>query len=189
MGFSRQEYWLEWVAISFSKLTSLAITERQRICLQCGKLGFDPWVGKIPWSRKWQPTLVFLPGESPWTEKPEGLQALGLQRVGYDWTTKHEGPDDAALCGRPCPVGNARSQETALLFLPPFGGPHRGAAPLINLLETSQTLKWTHLLGDSYDFSQLVIKSGHHDNILFLLVSLFLFFLIFTSLSYTSQIK
>ena len=26
--------------------------------------GFDPWVGKIPWSRKWQPTPLFLPGES-----------------------------------------------------------------------------------------------------------------------------
>ena len=37
---------------------------------------FSPWVGKIPWRRKWQPTLVFLPGkchgqrslagQSPW---------------------------------------------------------------------------------------------------------------------------
>ena len=26
--------------------------------------GFDPWVGKIPWRRTWQPTPVFLPGES-----------------------------------------------------------------------------------------------------------------------------
>jgi len=26
--------------------------------------GFDPWVGKIPWRRKWQPTPVFVPGES-----------------------------------------------------------------------------------------------------------------------------
>ena len=26
--------------------------------------GFDPWVGKIPWRRAWQPSLVFLPGES-----------------------------------------------------------------------------------------------------------------------------
>ena len=26
--------------------------------------GFSPWVGKIPWRRKWQPTPVFLPGES-----------------------------------------------------------------------------------------------------------------------------
>ena len=24
----------------------------------------DPWVGKIPWSRAWQPTPIFLPGES-----------------------------------------------------------------------------------------------------------------------------
>ena len=26
--------------------------------------GFDPWVRKIPWRRKWQPIPVFLPGES-----------------------------------------------------------------------------------------------------------------------------
>ena len=49
--------------------------------------GFDPWVGKIPWRRAWQPTPVFLPGESPWTEEPGGLQSAGLQRVGHDWVT------------------------------------------------------------------------------------------------------
>ena len=27
-------------------------------------LSFNPWVRKIPWRRKWQPTPVFLPGES-----------------------------------------------------------------------------------------------------------------------------
>ena len=26
-------------------------------------MGFDPWVGGIPWRREWQPTPVFLPGE------------------------------------------------------------------------------------------------------------------------------
>ena len=31
---------------------------------QCKRCGFDPWVGKIPWRRKRQPTPVFLPGES-----------------------------------------------------------------------------------------------------------------------------
>ena len=36
-----------------------------RICLQCGRPGFNPRVGKIPWRRAWQPTPVFLPGESP----------------------------------------------------------------------------------------------------------------------------
>ena len=29
-----------------------------------GQPGFDTWVGKIPWRRAWQPTLVFLPGKS-----------------------------------------------------------------------------------------------------------------------------
>ena len=38
---------------------------------------FDPWVGKIPGRRAWQPTPVFLPGESPWTEEPGGLQSIG----------------------------------------------------------------------------------------------------------------
>ena len=34
------------------------------ICLQCARPGFDPWVGKIPWRRKRQPTPAPLPGES-----------------------------------------------------------------------------------------------------------------------------
>ena len=33
-------------------------------CLQCGRPGFDPWVGKILWRRQWHPTPVFSPGES-----------------------------------------------------------------------------------------------------------------------------
>ena len=43
-----------------------------RICLQCRRLGFDPWVGKIPWSRAWQPTPVFLPGKSHEQRSLEG---------------------------------------------------------------------------------------------------------------------
>ena len=57
--------------------------------LQFGRAGFDPWVGKIPWRRARQPTPVFLPGESPWTEEPGRLQSMGLQRVAHDWVTKH----------------------------------------------------------------------------------------------------
>ena len=30
----------------------------------CRRLGFDPWVGKMPWKRKWQPAPGFLPGRS-----------------------------------------------------------------------------------------------------------------------------
>ena len=51
-------------------------------CRRCKRCGFDPWVGKIPWSRKWQPTLVFLPGKS---RGPRGL-------IGYSpWG--HRGSD------------------------------------------------------------------------------------------------
>ena len=32
-------------------------------CRRHRRPGFDPWVGKIPWSRKWQLTPVFLPGK------------------------------------------------------------------------------------------------------------------------------
>ena len=31
---------------------------------KCRRLEFDPWVGQIPWRRKWQPTPVSLPGKS-----------------------------------------------------------------------------------------------------------------------------
>ena len=37
------------------------------------RCGFDSWVGKISWRRKWQPTPVFLPGESHGQEEPGGL--------------------------------------------------------------------------------------------------------------------
>ena len=32
-------------------------------CRRCKRHGFSPWVGNIPWSRKWQPAPVFLPGK------------------------------------------------------------------------------------------------------------------------------
>ena len=41
-----------------------------------GRPEFSPWVGKIPWKMAWQPTPVFFPGKSPWTEEPGGLQSM-----------------------------------------------------------------------------------------------------------------
>ena len=41
-------------------------------CKRRRRFGFDPWVGKIPWSSKWQPTPVFLPG------KCHGQRSLGV---------------------------------------------------------------------------------------------------------------
>ena len=53
-----------------------------RICLQCGRPGFDPWFGKIPWRRERLPNTVLWPGKfhglySPW----------GSQSGVHNWAT------------------------------------------------------------------------------------------------------
>ena len=52
-------------------------------CRRCLRQGFDPWVGKIPWRRAWQPWRI------PWTKElggVGGLQSIGSQRVRHDWS-------------------------------------------------------------------------------------------------------
>ena len=58
------------------------------LCRRPRRLGFSPWVGKIPWRREWQPTAVFLPGKKiPWTEETGKLQSMELQRE--KWLSMH----------------------------------------------------------------------------------------------------
>ena len=54
------------------------------IHLRCRIPGFDPWVGKIPQRRAWQPTPVFLPAESHGRRSLVGYSPWGLKRV---WVT------------------------------------------------------------------------------------------------------
>ena len=58
LQYSWASLWLSW----------------QRICLQCGRPGFDLWVGKIPWRRERLPTPVFWPGKFPGLYRPWGLK-------------------------------------------------------------------------------------------------------------------
>ena len=46
-------------------------------CRRCKRHGFNPWVEKIPRSRKWQPTSVFLPGEFHGQRSLEGYSPWG----------------------------------------------------------------------------------------------------------------
>ena len=62
---------------------SLHLFERASQVSQCKesacprrRWGFNPWVRKIPWGRKWQPAPVFLPEESPRTDEPGGLHGV-----------------------------------------------------------------------------------------------------------------
>ena len=69
----------------------------------CRRPGFDPWIGKIPCKREWQPTPVFLPGEfhgqkslagySPWGHEvwdtTERLTLLLFNKAVMDFTGLH----------------------------------------------------------------------------------------------------
>ena len=48
----------------------------------------EAWARSLGWGDPLEEgmatTLVFLPGDSPWTEEPGGLQSMGSQRVGRD---------------------------------------------------------------------------------------------------------
>ena len=56
-------------------------------CRRSRRHGFDPWVGKISWSRKWQFHSSFLSWEIPWTEEPGQLQSTGSQKS-QTWLSK-----------------------------------------------------------------------------------------------------
>ena len=49
-----------------------------------GIMSLIPGSGRSLEERAWQPSPVFSPGESPWTEEPGWLQSMGSQRVGHD---------------------------------------------------------------------------------------------------------
>ena len=61
--------------------------------------GFDPWVGKIPWRRVWQPTPIVLPGESHRQRSLEGYSLWGCKE-----SDRPEATEPEAL--RPCVLGD-----------------------------------------------------------------------------------
>ena len=64
------------------------LCSKESACLPSRRWGFDPWVRKIPWRREWQPTLVFLPGESHGQRSLAGYTVHGFARAGHNLVTK-----------------------------------------------------------------------------------------------------
>ena len=58
-------------------------------CRRCKRCGFDPWVKKIPWRRAWQPTPVFLPGESHGLRSLVGYRVHGVSEWDTTEATEH----------------------------------------------------------------------------------------------------
>ena len=49
-----------------------SVVKNLPVMQSCRRRRFDPWFGKMPWRRAWQPNLVYLLGDSRWTEEPGG---------------------------------------------------------------------------------------------------------------------
>ena len=95
------QWWLHWHLLSYYPLNCantcdtlfsglprrLSSKESVWRCRRQQRHRFNPWVGKIPWRRKWQPTPVLLPGKFHGQKSLVGY--MGLQRVRHDWAHMH----------------------------------------------------------------------------------------------------
>jgi len=59
----------------------MSVKELACWCRRCKRRGFSPWVRKIPWRRAWQPTPVFLPGESHGQRSLAGYSPQGHKEL------------------------------------------------------------------------------------------------------------
>ena len=101
------------------------------IISQCGRPGFDPWVGKILWRRKWQPTSVYLPGKShgwrslavynPWGCKESDTTSLlhYLRPHGLQHTRLPCPSPSPRACSHSCPLSR-RCHPTISSSVVPF---------------------------------------------------------------------
>ena len=107
--------------------------------------GLDPWVGKIPRRRKWQPTAVFLPGNSySQTEEPGGQQSMESDR--HNLITK---------------------EQQDFVYLIYFGDRDNGDTDYINIQKTRQFRKCTINLMALCIYSTMYVthvfsKRSHH---------------------------
>ena len=132
-------------------------------CRRHRRLKFDSWEGKIPWSRKWQPTPVFLPGKSYGQRSLVDCSAWGckesdtteqLSMLTYTWTGERGGEE----------AGLHRSwsaeQSQRRLPLSPLGSP---GATLSPNLQNSDSLGKTSVSSKARDdylyFKKICYKS------------------------------
>ena len=77
---------------------------------------FDPWVGKIPWWRKWQPPPVFSPGESHGQRSLAGHSPRGRtesdtsQQLNSSWLLLHSHSVSQGSSARHPPSGAAEGR-------------------------------------------------------------------------------
>ena len=82
-GVAKSWTWLsDWTEVCNGKESSCQSR-------RCSRHGFNPWVGNIPCSRKWQPISVFLPGIFHGQRILVDYCPWGPQWVRHNWATEH----------------------------------------------------------------------------------------------------
>ena len=117
---------------------------------QCRRCRFNLWVGRIPWSRKWQPTPVFLPGKSLGQRSLVGyIQSMELQR---SWTRLI---DKTAKPPPPQFISCISSSTTSLFFcIPSFPAPE--SFPMSWLFHIRWPKYWNFSISPFNDYSGLI---------------------------------
>ena len=98
-GFNQRAHYQDYAA-SIAKLRYLSpcigllglpwwCSSKESAC-QCRGHRSDPWVGKIPWRKKWQSTPVFLPGEPHGQRSLAGCSPQDHKRVVYNWVAEQQ---------------------------------------------------------------------------------------------------
>ena len=82
------------VSAQFGLPTWLCGKETAFQCRRCCRCRINPWIGKIPWRRKWQPTPVFLPGKSHGQRSLAGYSPWGHKRFWHGLVTKQQHSKD-----------------------------------------------------------------------------------------------
>ena len=115
-----------------------------------GRPGFDPWVGKIPWRRKWQPTPVLLPGDSngqrslvgysPWSSKEsDTTEWLHFHFTPKKKLTKLKG-NCIILCKFDSVLLNNNSTDSTLLLITTLPGSGKGISYDLVLIMTGRIM-------------------------------------------------
>ena len=116
---------------------------------QCRRWEFDPWVGKIPWRRKWQPTLIFLLEKNPmdrgdWWATVHGVtkrwtQLSTSREEKRSWWTVSSWQNDNRAC-----ILHHTGHQRALSELCPSGFHHSSIAPSDSKQQHSYSITCLH---------------------------------------------
>ena len=86
----------------------------------------DPWVGKIPWRRKWKPTPVFLPGKPHGQRSLASYSAWGCKRVRHDFAPEPQQQHMQCVLGSLQLIGTPRTGAHQALLSMEFSRKNTG---------------------------------------------------------------